>query len=144
MAGSTSRLSLSAASVPPACWRLSRIGIGARIEPSTPCGSRVPYTQSRYGSDPRASQSSGADRQGVIAMKKQRVVRGIPVEVGSGNVYADLGYPDSESMLVKARLAAKIAEIVEHRALTQTRTAEILGLTQPKVSALLKGRFRGI
>ena len=77
-------------------------------------------------------------------MKKQRVVRGIPVEVGSGNVYADLGYPDSESMLVKARLAAKIAEIVEHRALTQTRTAEILGLTQPKVSALLKGRFRGI
>jgi hypothetical protein len=36
-------------------------------------------------------------------MKKQRVVRGIPVEVGSGNVYADLGYPDSESMLVKAQ-----------------------------------------
>src|ERR1035441_819255 len=47
----------------------------AGIEPSTPCGSRVRYTQSRYGSDPRASQSSGADRQGVIAMKKQRVVR---------------------------------------------------------------------
>ena len=77
-------------------------------------------------------------------MKKQRVVRGIPVEVGSGNVYADLGYPDSESMLVKAQLAAKIAEIVHRRALTQTRTAEILGLTQPKVSALLKGQFRGI
>ena len=77
-------------------------------------------------------------------MKKQRVVRGIPVEVGSGNVYADLGYPDSESMLVKAQLAAKIAEIVQRRALTQTRSAEILGLTQPKVSALLKGQFRGI
>jgi predicted XRE-type DNA-binding protein len=68
-------------------------------------------------------------------MKKQRVVRGIPVEEGSGNVYADLGYPDSESMLVKAQLAAKIAEIVQRRALTQgPRTAEILGLTQPKVS----------
>jgi predicted XRE-type DNA-binding protein len=77
-------------------------------------------------------------------MKKQRVVRGIPVEEGSGNVYRDLGYPDSESMLVKAQLAAKIAEMVQRRALTQTRTAEILGLTQPKVSALLKGRFRGI
>jgi len=77
-------------------------------------------------------------------MKKQRVVRGIPVEQGSGNVYADLGYPDSDTMLVKARLAAKIAEIVRRRALTQTQTAEILGLTQPKVSALLKGRFRGI
>ena len=57
-------------------------------------------------------------------MKKQRVVRGIPVEEGSGNVYADLGYADSASMLVNA--------------------AKILGLTQPKVSALLKGRFRGI
>ena len=77
-------------------------------------------------------------------MKKQRIVRGIPVEVGSGNVYADLGFPDSESMLIKAQLAAKIAEIVHRRALTQTRTAEILGLTQPKVSAILKGQFRGI
>ena len=70
--------------------------------------------------------------------------RGIPIEQGSGNVYADLGYADSERMLVKAQLAAKIAEIVHLRALTQTRTAEILGLTQPKVSAILKGRFRGI
>jgi predicted XRE-type DNA-binding protein len=77
-------------------------------------------------------------------MKKQRVVRGIPVEAGSGNVYVDLGYPDSDSMLVKARLAPKIAEIVQQRALTQTGAAEILGLTQPKVSALLKGQFRGI
>ncbi len=77
-------------------------------------------------------------------MRKQRVVRGTPLEEGSGNVYRDLGYPDSESMLVKARLAAKIAEIVQRRALTQTRTAEVEGLTQPKVSALLKGRFRGI
>ena len=77
-------------------------------------------------------------------MKKQRLVRGVPVEEGAGNVYADLGYEDSESMLVKAQLAAKIAELVQRRALTQARAAEILGLTQPKVSALLKGRFRGI
>ena len=59
-------------------------------------------------------------------------------------MYADLGYLDSDTMLVKARLAAKIAEIVQRRALTQAQTAEILGLTQPKVCALLKGRFRGI
>jgi predicted XRE-type DNA-binding protein len=76
-------------------------------------------------------------------MKKQRVVRGIPVEEGSGNVSTDLGYRDSES-LVKTQLAAKIAEILQRRALTQARAAEVLGLTQPKVSALLKGRFRGI
>lgn len=77
-------------------------------------------------------------------MIKKRVVRGIPVERGSGNIYTDLGYRDSESMLVKAQLAAKIGEILERRGLTQARAAEILGLTQPKVSAILKGRFRGI
>ena len=77
-------------------------------------------------------------------MKKQRVVRGIPVEEGSGNVYADLGYADSASMLVKAELVAKIGEIIARRTLTQAEAAKILGLTQPKVSALLKGRCRGI
>ncbi len=77
-------------------------------------------------------------------MKKERVVRGVPVEEGSGNVYADLGYADSASMLVKAELTAKIAEIIQRRALTQADAGEILGLTQPKISALLKGRFRGI
>jgi len=54
-------------------------------------------------------------------MKKQRVVLGIPVEEGSGNVYTDVGYRDSESMLVKAQLAPKIAEILQRRALTQAR-----------------------
>jgi predicted XRE-type DNA-binding protein len=58
-------------------------------------------------------------------MKKQRVVRGIPVEEVSGNVYTDPGYQDSESLLVKAQLAAKIAEIIQRRALTQARAAEI-------------------
>ena len=77
-------------------------------------------------------------------MKKQQVVRGIPVEESSGNVYADLGYRSSKSMMVKAQLATKIAEILRRRALTQAHAAEILGLTQAKVSGLLKGQFRGI
>ncbi len=77
-------------------------------------------------------------------MKKQRVVRAARVEEGSSNVYADLGYANSEGMLVKAELTAKIAEIIRRKALTQTDAARILGLTQPKVSALLKGQFRGI
>ncbi len=77
-------------------------------------------------------------------MKKLRVVRGVPVEGGSGNVYADLGYVDSEGMLVKAQLTAKIGEIIQQRHLTQARAAAVLGMTQPKVSALLRGQFRGI
>ena len=77
-------------------------------------------------------------------MNKVRMIDGIPVEMGSGNVYADLGYPDGEAMLVKSRLVAKIAEIIRKRGLTQAQAAAKLGMTQPKVSALLKGRFRDI
>lgn len=77
-------------------------------------------------------------------MKRQKAINSIPVERGSGNVYTDLGYRDSASMLIKAQLAAKIGEIVRRRALTQAQTAQILGLTQPKVSALLRGQFRGV
>ena len=63
---------------------------------------------------------------------------------GTRNIYADLGLADSEDMLIKAQLVAKIAEIITKRGLTQEQAAEILGLTQPKVSRLLKGQFRGI
>jgi Uncharacterized conserved small protein len=63
---------------------------------------------------------------------------------GSGNVYADLDIPEAETMLVKAQLATAIADSVAARKLTQNQAAEILGLTQPKMSQLLNGRFRGI
>lgn len=66
------------------------------------------------------------------------------IEKSSGNVYADLGSPDAGEMLVKARLAAKIGEIVKHRHLTQQQAAEILGMSQPKLSNMLRGQFRGI
>jgi predicted XRE-type DNA-binding protein len=79
-----------------------------------------------------------------MSKRKVKVIEGIEIHEGSGNVYADLGYPDAEEMLIKAKLVAKIAEIVSSKGLTQVRTAKILGLTQPKVSALLRGQFRGI
>lgn len=66
------------------------------------------------------------------------------IEKSSGNVYADLGYPDSGEMQVKAQLAGKIGEIIKRRRLTQVQAAEILGLTQPKLSGMLRGHFRGI
>jgi predicted XRE-type DNA-binding protein len=70
--------------------------------------------------------------------------RKIPIEKGSGNVYADLGFPDSEDMLMKAQLVTKIAEIIQQRRLTQAQAAKVLRLTQPKISRLLRGEFRGI
>lgn len=60
------------------------------------------------------------------------------------NVYADLGLPEAEEMLVKAQLATKIGEIVRRHKLTQIQAAELLGITQPKLSGLLRGQFRGI
>lgn len=77
-------------------------------------------------------------------MSEKRVVQGIPVEKGTGNVYADLGYRDSAGMEMKARLVAQIREIIDQRGLTQAKAAEILGLTQPKLSKVLRGQFRGV
>jgi predicted XRE-type DNA-binding protein len=59
----------------------------------------------------------------------------------SGNVFADLEIADAEEMLIKAELAQKIGEILQKRRLTQVQAAAILGVDQPKVSALLCGRL---
>lgn len=68
----------------------------------------------------------------------------IEIEEGSGNVYEDLQRPDAKAMFVKARLAGKIADIIRHSHLTQHQAAKILGISQPKLSELLRGKFRGI
>jgi predicted XRE-type DNA-binding protein len=77
-------------------------------------------------------------------MRSRQQGAGTSIEPGSGNIYADLGYAGSEAMLVKAKLVTKIADIIRQRGLTQEQAAKVLGLTQPKISGLLKGRFRGI
>lgn len=63
---------------------------------------------------------------------------------GTGNVYADLGVPDPETMQIKAHLATAIADSIAARKLTCDRAAEILGMPQSKLSQLLSGRFRSI
>lgn len=65
------------------------------------------------------------------------------VEVGSANVFADLGFDNPEEMLAKARLVSEMQKAIKKKKLTQTEAAEILGLTQPKLSILLKGQFKG-
>ncbi|MBD2771399.1 helix-turn-helix domain-containing protein [Iningainema tapete] len=65
------------------------------------------------------------------------------VYVSSGNIFADLGLPNPEERLVKAELVRKISETINHRKLTQVQAAEILGIDQPKVSALIRGRLSG-
>ena len=68
----------------------------------------------------------------------------IKFEQGSCNVYADLGRDGAEELQVKAQLAAKIGEIIKGRRWTQQQASEVLGLSQPKLSKMLRGQFRGI
>ena len=64
----------------------------------------------------------------------------IKVEKGSGNVFADLGLPNPEQELLKARLTLQIYKIIKARGLTQTQAGEVLGIKQPHVSALMRNR----
>lgn len=79
-------------------------------------------------------------------MSKKRRLKGaskLEFEIGSGNVYKDLGFKDANAMRAKARIVAEISRIICARRLTQTAAARILGLSQSEISALLNGHFRG-
>ena len=62
----------------------------------------------------------------------------------SKSVYEELGFPDAAEMLVKAQLVLKIAKILRERGWSQQQAAKVMGLTQPKLSKMLRGQFRGI
>jgi predicted XRE-type DNA-binding protein len=64
------------------------------------------------------------------------------VNNSSGNVFADLGVPDADTHLLKAELVSRIDQILRQRRLTQSQAAELLGISQPDVSRLLRGQFR--
>jgi predicted XRE-type DNA-binding protein len=65
------------------------------------------------------------------------------VTKSSGNVFRDLGLPDAELLQAKADLVHRISLLIEKRGLTQMEAARVLGITQPKISALLHGRLEG-
>jgi len=73
-------------------------------------------------------------------MAKKREAK-IPVTAGSGNVFADLGFAEPEEELTKAQLATEIWHAIKRRRLTQVAAAALMGIDQPKVSALLNGRL---
>lgn len=77
----------------------------------------------------------------VKKMKKKNIE--IEYEISSGNVFADLGYPNAEEMLAKAELARQINNLIKKRKLTQVKAAELLDIDQPKISALNTGRLSG-
>jgi predicted XRE-type DNA-binding protein len=73
-------------------------------------------------------------------MKKKSRIK---VEVGSGNIFADLGLPDADEMLLKSQIVVQLHWLIKARKLTQTEAAKRIGIGQPDLSNLLRGRFRG-
>lgn len=61
----------------------------------------------------------------------------------SGNVFADLELPGADERMLKAQLAVQIRRFIEEKGWTQMEAAEAVGLDQPKVSHLLRGRLAG-
>ena len=69
--------------------------------------------------------------------RRERVIR------GTGNVFADLGLPDAAERQAKLRLAYALNQVLAGRKLSQADAAKVLGVTQPKVSALRHYKLAG-
>lgn len=80
-------------------------------------------------------------RDGKMKRKKKTNIKEIEYEKGSGNVFADLGFENPDVELAKADLTAQISCIIKKKRLTQKKVAEILGVAQPRISSLLRGRL---
>lgn len=65
------------------------------------------------------------------------------VTISNGNVFEDIGLSEPADRLAKAELARKIAEIINKRHLKQIEAARLLGVDQPKISAIMNGRLTG-
>ncbi len=75
---------------------------------------------------------------------KSRLVGGIEVQRGSGNVYADLDLPDAEKLKIKTGLVVEIRKAMQQLGLTQQEAAKRMGITQPKVSGMMRGEFTNL
>ncbi len=71
------------------------------------------------------------------------MAREMEVYSSSSNIFADLGLPNPDELLVKAELVHRISELIAERQLIQSEAAEVLGIDQPKVSALMRGKLSG-
>ena len=74
----------------------------------------------------------------------QKVNDGVEVEMSSGNVFADLGFPNADKLKIKSGLAIEIIKAVRNLGLSQEAAGHRMGLPQPKVSGLFRGDFANI
>jgi predicted XRE-type DNA-binding protein len=70
------------------------------------------------------------------------MTRKVKVDVGSGNIFADLGLPDADTHFLKAQIVAEIYRLTNQRKLTQAQAGKLIRISQPEVSRMFKGNFR--
>ena len=75
---------------------------------------------------------------------KTRTVNGVEVISGSGNVFADLGLPNAEKLKIKSGLVIEIRRAMRSLGLTQEQAAKRMGISQPKVSDMMRGNFNNL
>ena len=75
---------------------------------------------------------------------KTRLIDGIEVQRGSGNVFADLGLVDADKLKIKTGLVIEIRKAMRKLGLTQQEAAKRMGITQPKVSDMVRGDFTNL
>lgn len=66
------------------------------------------------------------------------------IEMGTGNVFADLGYADADAHLFKAQLVTRMKDVMAERGMTQAAAAKIAGVSQPDISRICRGHFRDV
>lgn len=75
---------------------------------------------------------------------KKRVIDGVEVQRSSGNVFADLGLPDADKLKIKTGLVIESRKAIRQQGLTQHEAATRMGITQPKVSGMMRGDFSNL
>lgn len=71
----------------------------------------------------------------------KKVKKNLNYEIGSDNVFSDMGFENAEEELLKSDLTAEISSLIKKKKLSQTQAADIFGVDQPRVSSLLRGKF---
>ena len=78
-----------------------------------------------------------------MSKKEPKEQKEIEVTASSSNVYVDTGHPNPEEALAKAELAILISSAIKRKKLTQKQAAKLIGVDQPKVSAIIRGQLSG-
>ena len=80
----------------------------------------------------------------VVVEMNNQLAKGMEVQRGSDNVFADLGLPNADKLRINSGLVIEIRKAIRRRGLTQQAVAKRMGITQPKVSDMMRGDFTNL